>query len=379
MIDFVKIVDGHLQVIYENKELKKGVSGLMRVRDDAEFVAASIDSCIDALDELIIVYNDCTDDTPKIVKEKAKQYPGKIRVYEYPYKVYAVNLTKEEYDYITNEPLDSPHRLCNYYNFALSKVKYQHAVKIDADQIYFTEKLKYWCDAYRKKIKFTPRLVIGIPLVAWIVKNLKSKNKFDNNYLKLLQGSFFRDSYLESIRYYVSKSDINCLSLSGLNIININKEWFVPLGYVSDNFTLLSPYNGVGDHLIFKVNNNAFYYPAPIEMNESYTKQRSDSFTNIEVFNKTGHSLSVGTVWFHMNCMRQNVKSKIEFIYKNKPNRFIKLDDFQKSYYYSLRSKFDSSVVSNYKLFQLLFVYSNINYKKELVAMNKEIHKKSSK
>ena len=51
----------------QNKNLKNGISGLMRVKNDAELIEASINSCIDALDELIIVYNDCTDDTPASV------------------------------------------------------------------------------------------------------------------------------------------------------------------------------------------------------------------------------------------------------------------------------------------------------------------------
>ena len=41
----------------------KGVSGIMRVKNDGEFIAASIKSCIDALDELVVVYNDCTDNS----------------------------------------------------------------------------------------------------------------------------------------------------------------------------------------------------------------------------------------------------------------------------------------------------------------------------
>ena len=45
-----------------------------------------IDSCIDALDELVIVHHDCTDDTPQILRSKQKQYPDKIKIYEYqPY------------------------------------------------------------------------------------------------------------------------------------------------------------------------------------------------------------------------------------------------------------------------------------------------------
>ncbi len=49
---------------------RRGVSGILRVKNDAEFLAESIDSCIDALDELIIVYNDCSDESPAIIKKR---------------------------------------------------------------------------------------------------------------------------------------------------------------------------------------------------------------------------------------------------------------------------------------------------------------------
>ena len=45
------------------------------------------------------------------------------------------------------------HLLANYYNYTLSKAQYRYAMKIDADQIYFTDKLKAFCDLYRCKEK----------------------------------------------------------------------------------------------------------------------------------------------------------------------------------------------------------------------------------
>lgn len=41
--------------------MKKTIAGIMRVKNEGSFVKDCIESCIDALDELIIVYNDCTD------------------------------------------------------------------------------------------------------------------------------------------------------------------------------------------------------------------------------------------------------------------------------------------------------------------------------
>ena len=56
-------------MIINEEELKRGVSGIMRVKNDAEFIKASVESCIDALDELIIVYNDCSDNSPQVIEE----------------------------------------------------------------------------------------------------------------------------------------------------------------------------------------------------------------------------------------------------------------------------------------------------------------------
>ena len=94
----------------------KGVSGIMRVKNDAEFITASIESCINALDELIVVYNDCTDNSAEIIDIMHQRYPQKIRVFEYPYRVLGVGLTKDEYEAAKELPDDSPELLCNYYN-----------------------------------------------------------------------------------------------------------------------------------------------------------------------------------------------------------------------------------------------------------------------
>ena len=63
---------------YRGERYPIGVSGLMRVKNEERFVAASIDSCIDALDELVICYEECSDNTPAILEAKRQQYPEKI-------------------------------------------------------------------------------------------------------------------------------------------------------------------------------------------------------------------------------------------------------------------------------------------------------------
>ena len=129
-----------------NLNLKDGLSGILRAKNEARFVSACIESCIDALDELIIVYNDCSDTTPQIIKEKQRKYPDKIKIYPYEHNILAYDLTKDQLEYIIGLPEGSHQLLSTYYNFALSKVSYRYCLKIDADQIYFTDELKKWRD-----------------------------------------------------------------------------------------------------------------------------------------------------------------------------------------------------------------------------------------
>ncbi|MFR8356017.1 MAG: hypothetical protein ACLVEJ_10415 [Parabacteroides sp.] len=46
------------------------------VKNDAEFLSDCIESCIDALDELIICYQDCTDNAPEIIRGKTAEVSG---------------------------------------------------------------------------------------------------------------------------------------------------------------------------------------------------------------------------------------------------------------------------------------------------------------
>ena len=82
----------------KSRPLKNGLSGLMRTRNEAQLIEPCIDSCINALDELIVVCFDCTDDTLEILERKKRQYPTKLRVFEYNKIVLSFDLKKEEFE-----------------------------------------------------------------------------------------------------------------------------------------------------------------------------------------------------------------------------------------------------------------------------------------
>ena len=74
-----------------DNERPLGISGHLRVINEAMTVGECIDSCIDFFDELIITYNTSTDNTEEILKEYEKKYPEKIRLYHYKPNIFRYN------------------------------------------------------------------------------------------------------------------------------------------------------------------------------------------------------------------------------------------------------------------------------------------------
>lgn len=338
---------------------KQGVSGFMRVKDDAEFIEASIDSCISALDELIIVYNDCSDCTPELVEKKRLEYPDKIKVFEYKHKVFSTNLSQSEYEYALQLPDDSPNLLCNYYNYALSKVSYRYALKIDADQIYFTEQLKQWCDIFREsnvKTSKTFGYYIGsvFNLYFRLFKLCCFKTKRLYPFLSEGLVHCLRPYYIEYLRHQVKDSKV-CISLSGVNVFK-DADWFVSLGKKDDVTNILPPFNGEGDHLIFEVSQNTYFrrYNMPY-----YNLLANTNYSLIEEFVHPYKMLCAGFAWFHLNAMRSRCREKVIMVKKKTPSAFVRISDFIVLSYKDILGMVDPNLFSLRQATLFSFVYKS--------------------
>lgn len=318
------------------QDLRVGVSGLMRVKDDAHFIENCVETCIDALDELIIVYNDCSDDSPAVIEKVRQKYPDKIKVFPYEHHILSLNLSKEEYEQVKSLPSDDPRLLCNYYNFALSKVNYRYAVKIDADQMYFSEKLKEWCDFYRNR-DLNVNVVsvfIGFLSCVWMkcVNRLCVKT---NTIWRLLPSTipfFLRKAY-KSYSQYRAKKFGDCIILSGMNVVKLGGKWMVPKGMKHPEINILPPFNGAGDHVFFEVTKDCFYEPFD---SSEYAGLVSGEYAVIERFVCPRKKFIGGYFWFHMNMERPSVKSKIEKVYAENASVFETAETFLLKNYYRL-------------------------------------------
>jgi predicted O-linked N-acetylglucosamine transferase (SPINDLY family) len=145
---------------FESKNRKYGISGFMKINNEGEFLDIVIDSWIPYLDELVIVYNQCTDNTPKIIQKYADKYLTKIKAFHYIPEVYRIG-TKEHKESNVN----SINNFAHYVNFALSRTTYQVCVLVDGDDIAIPNNLKHVTDYIRNnKISNEALIYSGVNL-----------------------------------------------------------------------------------------------------------------------------------------------------------------------------------------------------------------------
>lgn len=288
------------------------VSGLMRVRNEEEYLEASIDSVIEALDELIICYHACTDQTPAILERKQKEYPVKIRLFHYTPQIYSHGLTLEEFDYVYNLPDDSPHLLSTYYNYTLSKATYRYAVKIDADQIYFKAYFTKICEAYRSKkcYRFTFVEKFAGSFFAHFMNGRIDGIKLILGNALILCGLFgyFYERYV--LKWISNEKGFTWMR--GINLCLKDGDYAISVSCMENSKSrLLHLYNGEMDHCFFEISNDTYYYPGKHFC--SSDRSKSKGYSLIEAFHtgNTSSSIFVGFLWYHMRwCKKENLKGK---------------------------------------------------------------------
>lgn len=110
----------------------KGVSAMLRVKNEEINIQSVLMSCLKVFDEIIVIDNNSHDQTLSIVSEVRGMNPSyaqKIKVHSYPFDV--ARCGQENYDC----PEDSVHSLAYFYNYCLSFCSFSHVFKWDGDMI----------------------------------------------------------------------------------------------------------------------------------------------------------------------------------------------------------------------------------------------------
>ena len=322
---------------YLNNDRKLGLTGLMRVKNEEDTIAQSIDSCIDALDELIITYHDCTDNSVQIIESKRLEYPNKILVVPYPYHVIGVGATEEEYEYAKTLPIGHPQLLATYYNNALQYVNYKYVMKIDADQIYFSHDLKELRDSIVNGVHQNGLARLCGKVVNVFCQKRGNKRIWSKwhlvHWLQYIVVPLFRKQYVDFAVSELLKGN-GYLSLSGVNVLHYNNQWYAPLGYKLAGTSwhykvipedLVWPYNGFGDHLVFEADEHTEYYPVDFPIASS-----PGMGALIEGFKHLEKTIFLSSFyWFHFKPMKNMNNEYISYLSEDS-NSFITVEQLGK-------------------------------------------------
>ena len=282
-----------------DKERPLGISGHLRVKDEAMSVAECIDSCIDALDELIITYNKSSDNTEEILKEYEKKYPDKIRLYFYEPILFKYNENEHIKKY------SAIHYFYNYTNYGYLKMKYKYNFKIDADQIYFKDKLLEIREALLSDINASETLnkLLKIDKISWYIPSKKLRNNFRTHYVRKLFNIKDKDYKFNGVEELLNLKDFiiysrikhgdnYCLMLGGFDLVLNNNSFCLNISNV---------YNGCyGDHFIIIPNKKYVYHLY--------------EYSGLEILDIPNNHCIVGLAWVHLGSVKRgyNVNSEIE-------------------------------------------------------------------
>jgi hypothetical protein len=127
-------------------ERRPGLSAFVRTRNGADFIAPTILSHAPFVDEIVAVYNQCTDATEAILASLQERLgPDKLKLFHYQPRVHPPGSAEH-----AAEPGNSPHSVVNYSNFALSRTSRQIVVKLDDDHIAFERGLTPMVEGLRR-------------------------------------------------------------------------------------------------------------------------------------------------------------------------------------------------------------------------------------
>jgi glycosyltransferase involved in cell wall biosynthesis len=113
---------------------ERGVSAMVRVRNEEEFLYPAVKSIADLVEEVVIIDNRSSDGTADIIAKLREEYPHKVVAAEYPFEIRKVGAESIALA-ATRRGRRSPHLSANYYNWCLRRCSRPYILKWDGDMI----------------------------------------------------------------------------------------------------------------------------------------------------------------------------------------------------------------------------------------------------
>jgi len=181
---------------YKNRT--HGVSAMLRVGNEEEWIGSCLESILDFFDEIVITI-ECSDRTREIIETFDS---SKINVYEYPFEINPNGPGHDEY------PADSVHDRAYYYNWSLAQTTKTHVSKWDADMLMLPE---YATEEFRQLV-------------------------LQHNVVKMKGWEIVDEDF-----NYVSKT--NPTTGKEVRFFEVNKRLHYKQGPLCENFTYPNPYD----------------------------------------------------------------------------------------------------------------------------------------
>ena len=207
---------------------KKGISAMLRLKNEEANIKSVLMSCLKVFDEIVIIDNNSTDETMKIVasvRDINSSYAEKIKTFVYPFDI--ARCGHENYEC----PENSVHSLAFFYNYCLSLCEFSHVFKWDGDMIlpdHMVSSFQAFKNRlFKKDALCTPfSTVFGVPLGITVFRGHNGKN-------------YFKASEVEAEpRLFENRSDVRFVkdilwerlfSSPSVKIIRSNQPLFVEL------------------------------------------------------------------------------------------------------------------------------------------------------
>jgi len=272
---YYKVSDEEIRQLNDQRPF--GLSGHMVAKNEALTIRESVESVLPALDELIITYQRSEDRTEEILQQLQEQYPHKLRIFHYkPYLPPYGRLAHREES--NRYPGGSIHNPDNYYNFGLVRHRFAYYMKVDGDQVYFTEKLQHFrSELYR--LHQQPGWKRGKP-----ARQFCRKLFWANYYLiRFTPFHLFPvNSRLNRSVFALAFNPDFAYSMAGLNVRYTNSDLTIPVKPLDFN-------SGVGDHFILPATSKTFY---------SWSKKNLYEYFRVPKF------VPVGFCWLHFKFIK---------------------------------------------------------------------------
>jgi glycosyltransferase involved in cell wall biosynthesis len=111
---------------------------MVRVKNEEEFLEASLESMVAHVDQLVIIDNLSTDRTPEIARQAMQKHPTSVKLLSYPHKI--ARPGSENYSLSRSRAgRRSPQLLANFYDWCVAQCDGSHILKWDGDMVALNE------------------------------------------------------------------------------------------------------------------------------------------------------------------------------------------------------------------------------------------------